>query len=295
MKITEGILTKHLRGMGQKTTAPLTFALGRKEEKMNSQASIKYFRLVLAGLLLAVTLTYTQALATVVDLSFVAANTAVDNGPQDGVFDAFVPLNFGSVNNNGWTSFRTAFEFDISAIPAGSTINAATLTMFVNWVEGTRQIALHGYTGDGAVQLTDFSCNGLVDSTVLSSPSSQYVVFDVTDFIDSLISSGETFAGFNVREEPANTSNFTVLFFNMDETVPRLSVDFTPSAVAVGGSVTSISPRWGTVICQNWTTRKTVKINIPDGVRSWDCEQAGLVVNQGDKITMWILVTGRAD
>lgn len=94
--------------------------------------------------------------ATTVNLSFKSVATAVDDGPQDGVFDSFAPFNLGSVNNNGWTSFRTALEFDISAIPAGSVINAATLNMFFGWVEGTRQIALHGYVGDGTVQLADF-------------------------------------------------------------------------------------------------------------------------------------------
>jgi len=259
---------------------------------MNSQASFKYFCLVLVGLMLTI-LTHTQALATVVDLSFVAAATATDYGPQDGVFDAFVPLNFGSVNNNGWTSFRTAFEFDISTIPAGSTINAATLTMRVSWVEGTRYIALHGYAADGAVQLADFSRNRLADSIVLYPSGSQYVVFDVTEFIRSLISSAGAFAGFNVREDPANTPNYTVLGFNMDATVPRLSVDFVPSGL--GGSVTSIIPARGVAICQNLTTETIVWIRMPKGATSWDCEQAGLVVNQGDVIRMQMVVEGLVD
>ena len=258
---------------------------------MNSQASIKYFPLVLIGLLLA-TLIHTQTLAMVIELNFVGADTATDYGPQDGIFDAFTPFNFGSVNNNGWTSLRTAFEFDISAIPAGSTINAAKLTMLVNWVEGTRHIALHGYAGDGAVRLADFSSNGLVDSTVLN-PGSHNVVFDVTAFLRSLISSDKTFAGFNVREDPANSFNFTILFFNMDGAVPRLSVDFVPPGL--GGSVTSMSPTRGVAICQNVTTEELVWIDLPKGAKSWDCEQAGLVVNQGDFIRMWMLVQGPAD
>jgi len=259
---------------------------------MNSQASLKYSCLVLVGLMLAI-LTHTQALATVVDLSFVAANTAVDNGPQDGVFDDFLPNNFGSVVNNGWTSFRTAFEFDISSIPAGSTINAATLTMRVNWVEGTRYIALHSYAGDGAVQLADFSRNGLADSIVLYPLGGQYVAFDITEFIRSLISSAKTFAGFNVREDPANTPNYGVLGFNMDATVPRLSVDFVPPGI--GGSVTSMSPARGVAICQNLTTGTIVWIRMPEGATSWDCEQAGLEVNQGDFIRMQMVVEGLVD
>jgi hypothetical protein len=63
----------------------------------------------------------------------------------------------------------------------------------------------------------------------------------------------------------------------------------------VGGSVTGMSPRTGKVTCRNLTTKKTVRITIPDGVRSWDCEQAGLVVNPGDKIKQTMMVTGPAD
>src|SRR5262245_49043047 len=38
----------------------------------------------------------------VIDLTFVSAATAEDNGPQDGVFDSISPINFGLVNNNGF-------------------------------------------------------------------------------------------------------------------------------------------------------------------------------------------------
>lgn len=172
---------------------------------------------------------HTEAGATTITLNFVDAATATDNGPQDGVFDAFTPFNFGSVNNNGFTSFRTALEFDISAVPAGSTINTATLSMRVSWVEGTRNIALHGYAGDGVVQLDDFSGNGLVDSTILN-PGPQSVIFNVAGFINSLVTDGEMFVGFNLREDPANVWNFCVLPLDMD--LSWLSIDFTsPAAV----------------------------------------------------------------
>lgn len=65
----------------------------------------------------------------------------------------------------------------------------------------------------------------------------------------------------------------------------------------VGGSVTGMSPTTGTVTCQNLTQprRKTVRITLPAGVESWNCNQAGLVVNSGDKIKQTITVTGPAN
>lgn len=65
----------------------------------------------------------------------------------------------------------------------------------------------------------------------------------------------------------------------------------------IGGAVTGMSPTTGKVTCQNLTRprRKTVRITLPAGVKSWDCSQAGLAVNPGDKIKQTITVTGPAD
>jgi hypothetical protein len=49
---------------------------------------------------------------------------------------------------------------------------------------------------------------------------------------------------------------------------------------AVGGSVLGIDQR--RVVCPNLTTRQSVVIR--DGARSWNCEDAGLVVRPGDHI-----------
>lgn len=63
----------------------------------------------------------------------------------------------------------------------------------------------------------------------------------------------------------------------------------------VGGALTGMSARTGVVICKNQTTRQTVLIRIPNGAESWDCEEAGLVVNPGDKVKMIMVVGGQAD
>jgi hypothetical protein len=70
---------------------------------------------------------------------------------------------------------------------------------------------------------------------------------------------------------------------------------FNPVTPHVGGFLTGMSPGMGKVTCRNMTTKKTVRMAVPDGVRSWDCEQAGLVVNPGDKIRITVTVKGAAD
>lgn len=66
------------------------------------------------------------------------------------------------------------------------------------------------------------------------------------------------------------------------------------NAPPVGGSLTGVSPEKGTVICRNLTTRKRVKVPL-DTVTIWNCEDAGLIVNPGDKIEIQLNVTGIAD
>lgn len=58
----------------------------------------------------------------------------------------------------------------------------------------------------------------------------------------------------------------------------------------VGGSVIGVSPT--VVECRNLTTRQTIKIQL-NGARAWNCTEAGLVVQSGDKIRQ--TVTGPAD
>ena len=169
--------------------------------------------------------------ADALTLNVVSVATGADNGPQDGVFDTFTILNLGSVNNNGFTSFRTAFEFSLAGLPAGSTINSASLTMVLTNFEGTRALAVHGYAGDGMVQLSDFALNGLVGTVSVSPDGTQTLVVNVTSFVAELVANGGTFAGFNVREEPANSSNFQVMRLEGLPGLPRLSIDFSTEQI----------------------------------------------------------------
>ncbi len=174
-----------------------------------------------------------------ITLPFAAEATAVDDGPQDGVFDAFAPLNLGSVVNNGWTSFRTAIEFDLRALPAGAIINSASFNATLYNPEGTRQIALHGYAGDGTVHLSGFALGGLVGTQPVG-PTPTALSFDVTGFLAGLQNSGAAFAGFNIREDLANEFNYRVMFLGQGPSdAPALSVDYIivpePSSLAIFG------------------------------------------------------------
>jgi hypothetical protein len=150
--------------------------------------------------------------------------TGGDVGPQDGVYDVFVPFP-GSVNNNGFTSLTTAMEFSLGAIPTGSTINSATLTTFIANFEGARSLQINGYAGDGAVQLVDFSIENIVANFNIG-PSPTPLVADTTNLVANILAGNGQFAGFNVQEDPPNVANFTVMF--MQQPLTTLAIDYTP-------------------------------------------------------------------
>jgi hypothetical protein len=162
--------------------------------------------------------------ADVLTLNVISIATGMDDGPQDGVFDSFTTANLGSVNNNGFTSFRTAFKFNLSGLPAGWTIDSATVTMVMTNAEGTREIQVHGYTGGGNVELTDFARDGLLESASVNPSTSETLVFDVTSFVADRVANGEMVVGFNVREEPPNTSNFQIMQLEGIPVLPILSI-----------------------------------------------------------------------
>lgn len=168
----------------------------------------------------------TSGMADSITLSDVISGTAEDYGPQDGVFDVLDPpyLWPGSVNNNGYTSIRTAFEFSQVDIPAASMVDSAFLALYLNNWEGNRKIEIHGFAGDGIIELADFSTDNLLGSTMVGAGSS-LLTFDVTEFVRFLWSSNAPFPGFSVREAPPNPANYTIMNVTLN---PKLEVNFTP-------------------------------------------------------------------
>jgi len=163
--------------------------------------------------------------ASTVDLSYTAAASAIDNGPEDGVFDAIVSTTVGSVMDNEYSSLRTALEFSLASIPSSAVINSAVLKFPIQNYTGSRLVELHGYAGDGAVQLGDFAFNGLLGTATVDATGLQSLSIDVTSFVAGLAATSGAFAGFNIREAPFGFSD--VMFIDFGIIAPVLSVDYT--------------------------------------------------------------------
>ena len=135
-------------------------------------------------------------------------------GTSEGIFTVLLnpsDANGDSVNNNGVGENRVFFEFDISEVTSGVTLTSARLNLNLESFEGANQrmIELHSYVGDGAAQLSDLEANGLVAAEVVPANGNNPYSFDVRTAIEDFAIQGESHAGFNLREAPANTANFT--------------------------------------------------------------------------------------
>jgi len=94
-------------------------------------------------------------------------------------------------------------------------------------------IDVFGYTGDGALTLSDWAQGSLLTS--FSHSGEQTVTLDVTSFISSAVAAGDAFAGFNFRfAGPPNIGPFVAFrslefppsaFLKINESSPVISID----------------------------------------------------------------------
>ena len=139
--------------------------------------------------------------------------------------------------NNGFSDIRYAAEFPLAPLPVGAQVSSAILTTIISNFEGTRAVQLHGYAGDGTVQIVDFAANQLLGQFTAPLIGTQSFALDVTSFIQSLVGNS-TFAGFNIREAPANAHNF--LLFQSDAVV--LTVQYNPAPIPLPGGLVMMAP-----------------------------------------------------
>jgi hypothetical protein len=172
------------------------------------------------------------------------SGSAVDQGPADGQFDNFlVGL---AINNNGFSEFRSAFEFDLSAIPQSAVISSAIVSFDISDSEGARTIEAHGFFGTGVLMLSSFAQDGLLGSGDFQ-PGNAPFVLDVTTFIAQTVSAG-AFAGFGLREVPANCCNYLVMSAasqpQLDITLADIPEPPTNSQLGLGLLLLSLGRQW---------------------------------------------------
>lgn len=135
------------------------------------------------------------------------------SGAFDGLGDETFPGNFDTVVLGSQGEAAEFAEFNISSfsIPPSQSITKAVfqVTGLPNEVFGLgasgqrpTTLAVRGYVGNGLVNASDFQAGSILD-TVSVSPNyvQETYNFDVTAFIQNLVSNGDSFAGFGIRAQ----------------------------------------------------------------------------------------------
>ncbi len=128
---------------------------------------------------------------------------------------------------------RSALEFSLAGIGAGSNIGSATFSIQSRGTAvGGGVFQFYGYSGDGAITAADASQTfNLIGSTPTLGGAPLYTV-DVTAFIQSLVNSNATYAGILIKlaAEGSFIGNDLVsseAIYGNQSDAPKLMVDFT--------------------------------------------------------------------
>jgi len=123
-----------------------------------------------------------------------------------GNFDTVVLGTFGENSENAEfniSEFSVPFEeFITSAIFQVQISSLQVGGLGVDFGENPTSLAVRGYVGNGQPDASDFQAGSILDTVNLSSPFvGQLLTFDVTAFVNNLVSKGNSFVGLGVRAQ----------------------------------------------------------------------------------------------
>lgn len=176
------------------------------------------------------------ASAATIQLRDISEATGNDSD-NDGTWDTLLPGPASvllAYNGAGPGSFdynqRAAVEFDLGAVPAGATINNATLLMAFGGYGGAplQTLQFNGFAGTGTVRLQDFQTQNQVGPLYNASGPDNGAIYyrvPVSAFVQSLSDSGSRYAGFMAENVILNQ---TILGGSLSANPPLLQLSYTP-------------------------------------------------------------------
>jgi hypothetical protein len=190
---------------------------------------------------------------------------------QDALMNGMFPgLNYGDDASiivkaaSPTESYRGLVQFDLSAIPAGSTISSATLKLYYHrwgtndpvgrtlwayrvtqsWTEGDGTTnsgvswARYDGTNSWATPGGDYTTNGGASSTVPSSYG--WMTWTVTDIVKAWVEDSEANCGFLIKDGTEDTAGqgwYLTYFYSSEfentELQPILEIDYTPNSFVI--------------------------------------------------------------
>ena len=147
------------------------------------------------------------ARAASVVLRPIAAGNANDQD-RNGVWDEMrSPLEqFLAFNSRNGYSWRGVVEFDLSSIPANSTILVATLFLGYDGSAGdidSPSMQMNGYRGDGLITFSDFAVDSPIAPLVPPRQPNGWRT-DATAFVKNIVDGAPPIAGFMFENEGPN-------------------------------------------------------------------------------------------
>jgi len=148
----------------------------------------------------------TPARAASLQLAAVVSDRGIDLFPRDGVFDSVfgnptVTQIFTPPSGDLGSEERTAIEFDLSTIAAGSTITSVMLRLNpqganLNLGLSAGEVGeVHGYSGDGAITVADLMALGQVGTIAGPTPNGTVTIVLSVPWLQGLIDASSSHAG----------------------------------------------------------------------------------------------------
>jgi len=153
---------------------------------------------------------------------FVRDSAPVNNTPNFAFLGPVAVVNSTTFSGGSvvrQTEDRGIVEFDISGLTDPATQVELLLTRTGNTLPPTQTMVVNGYTGNGAIELADFSAGSQVGSFSFSNETS--ITLNVTGFVNSQIGNG--FIGFSIRQDGLVFQNGTA-FGNDSSNYPVLRI-----------------------------------------------------------------------
>lgn len=148
----------------------------------------------------------TDVSATMITLTAVVSDRGIDHALRDGIFDnVFGDSSVTQITTpplgNLDSEERTAIEFMLGAIPSGSIIDSLALQLSPQGgsmnlgLSAAEMGEIHGYAGNGVIQVGDMMVMNLVGSIPGPTPDGAVTISILTGWFQSLIDSASPFAG----------------------------------------------------------------------------------------------------
>jgi hypothetical protein len=152
--------------------------------------------------------------ATTINITATVSDRGLDVFPWDGmganVFGnpSVVQITTPPANMQFASEERTAVEFPLGAIPVGSTIDSLILRLSpvgqnLTLGLGAGEVSeVHGYAGDGQIQVADLMDSTAVATIVGPTPNGAVMVFLLVNWLQNLVDADAAFAGLMFKGVP---------------------------------------------------------------------------------------------